>query len=84
MTKIDVKSNQKYSVSFRHIVFKDGQRLFKNKNPEYGMAEALLLTENEIWIGLDNNGDNVSKYGKSIGLNGNKPAILIFKRPEGF
>ena len=54
VTKIDVKTNAKYSVSFQHIVFKDNQRLFKNKNPEYGMAEALLLTENEIWIGLDN------------------------------
>jgi len=84
ITKIDCQSNTKYSVSFQHVVFKNGQRLYKNKNPEYGMAEALLLTENEIWIGLDNNGDRVSKYGKSLGLKGNRPVILIFTRPEGF
>jgi len=85
VTKINPITKEKKSVSFNHIVFKNGQRIYKNKHPEYGMAEALLLTKNQIWIGLDNNGDFVSDYGKSLGLkNNNKPVIIIFERPEGF
>lgn len=84
VTKINVKTNEKKSLSFQHLVFKNGQRLYKNGNVEYGMAEALLLTSDEIWIGIDNNGDKVTKYGESLGLKGNKPVIMIFKRPEGF
>ncbi len=83
--RIDVKTNKTFSYSFQHIVYKNGERIFKNSTPQYGMAEALLLTKNEIWIGLDNNGDPVSKYGKSLGLKeGNNTVILIFERPEGF
>jgi len=49
------------------------------------MAEAFILKGNEIWIGLDNNGDSVSGYGKSMGLKeGNKTAILVFHRPKSF
>ncbi len=83
--RIDVKNNKTRSYSFQHIVYKSGQRLFSNKFPQYGMAEALMLTNNEIWIALDNNGDPVSDYGKSLGLKeGNNTVILIFERPEGF
>ncbi len=84
VTKINIKTNIKKSLSFHHIVLKNRKRLYNNSNPDYGMAEALLLTENEIWIGLDNNGNEVSEYGKSFGLRGNKPVILIFDRPAGF
>ena len=83
--RIDVKNNKTLSYSYQHIVYNKGQRLFSNNTPQYGMAEALLLTKDEIWIGLDNNGDPVSEYGKSLGLKeGNNTVILIFKRPEGF
>ncbi len=83
--RIDVKNNKTRSYSFQHIVYKSGQRLFSNKFPQYGMAEALMLTNNEIWIALDNNGDPVSDYGKSLGLKeGNNTVILIFERPEDF
>ncbi len=84
VTKINVKTNEKNSLSFQHLVCKDGQRIYNNKHPEYGMAESLLLTKDEIWIGLDNNGDQVSEYGKSLGLKGNKPVILICERPKDF
>ncbi|MCF6242729.1 MAG: SdiA-regulated domain-containing protein, partial [Bacteroidales bacterium] len=83
--RIDVKTNKTISYSYQHIVYKNGQRIFSNKFPQYGMAEALLLTKDEIWIGLDNNGDPVSEYGKSLGLQeGNSTVILIFKRPDNF
>jgi hypothetical protein len=49
------------------------------------MAEALLLTSDEIWIGLDNNGLPFSDYAqKTYGLTGNSPVIIRFKRPAGF
>lgn len=52
---------------------------------EYGMAEALLMTPDEIWMGLDNNGMYFSEFATStFGLTGNRPVILRFKRPEGF
>ena len=83
--RIDVNTGKTQSYSFQHIVYQNGKRLYSNSFPQYGMAEALLLTKDEIWIGLDNNGDPVSDYGKSIGLKeGNNTVILIFKRPEGF
>lgn len=52
---------------------------------KYGMAEALLLTEDEIWIGIDNNGLKASKTAEDrFGITGNQPSILRFKRPAGF
>jgi hypothetical protein len=52
---------------------------------KYGMAEALLFTPTEIWIGLDNNGIPVSDYGREkYGLTGKAPVILKFNRPKGF
>jgi hypothetical protein len=84
VTKINVKTNQKESLSFQHLVLKSGQRLYKNRSADFGMAEALMLTKDEIWVGLDNNGDQVTDYGKSLGLKGDKPVIFIFKRPQNF
>lgn len=85
ITRINVKTGELFSASFNDYVFKDGRRLFKNKNPQYGMAEAFAFKDGEIWVGLDNNGDRVSDYGRLMGLKeGNKTAILLFKRPEGF
>ncbi len=61
---------------------KDG-KLYSNS--KYGMAEALLLTPEEIWIGLDNNGLPFSEHAKNTyGLSGNTPVIIRFKRPKGF
>jgi hypothetical protein len=84
ITKINPKTHEvinKYH--YRHIASHPDGKLF---GPEkYGMAEALVLTESEIWIGLDNNGKNVTDHGiKSLALSGNEPVILKFKRPEGF
>ena len=51
----------------------------------FGMAEALLLTEDEIWLGLDNNGLKVSEYAyQTYGIVGNAPIIIKFRRPAGF
>jgi uncharacterized protein YjiK len=85
VTRINTKSGETKSVSFQSLVFKNGQRMFKNDNPQFGMAEALMLTRDEIWIGFDNNGDPVSDYGKTMGLDeGTNTVLIIFERPEGF
>jgi len=85
VTRINTETKEATSYSFQNVVLKDGKRIFDNKNPEYGMAEALLLTKKQIWIGIDNNGDPVSLYGKTMGLKeNNNTVILIFERPEGF
>lgn len=83
--RINTETKETLSYSFQDIVYNGGKRIFDNEHPEYGMAESLLLTNNRIWIALDNNGDPVSEYGKSLGLEANNhTVILIFERPEGF
>jgi hypothetical protein len=85
ITRLNIKTKEKVSVTYQNYVFKNGQRWFKNQNPQYGMAEAFILKENEIWLGIDNNGDPVSKFGKDYGLkDGINTAILVFIRPKGF
>lgn len=85
VTRINIETKESLSFSFQNVVLNNGKRIFDNRNPEYGMAEALLLTEDQIWIGIDNNGDPVSLYGKTLGLKeNNNTIILIFERPEGF
>ena len=85
VTRINTETKEILSYSFQNVVLKNGKRIFDNRNPEYGMAEALLLTKDQIWIGIDNNGDPVSLYGKTMGLKeNNNTIILIFERPEGF
>ena len=82
--KIDPKNMKvNASYSYRSVAKPEKEKLFEPYR--FGMAEALLLTENEIWIGLDNNHVKASGYGsKRFGLEGNAPAILKFRRPVGF
>ncbi|MEQ6118351.1 SdiA-regulated domain-containing protein [Reichenbachiella sp. MALMAid0571] len=70
-------------VSYKQICSNKEGKLFAPST--FGMAESLLLTAEEIWIGLDNNGLEVSGYAsKKYGIKGNGPVIIKFKRPEGF
>ena len=50
----------------------------------YGLEEALLLRSNEIWLGVDNNGDSVTELGRSLGFEKSRSVILKFKRPKNF
>lgn len=85
VSRIDVWAGTVKTVSFKQRCNPNGKRLYVNDTPQYGMAEALLITDNKIWIGFDNNGDLVSEYGVSVGLKtGNEPLILIFDRPKLF
>ncbi len=63
------------------------QNLYKTENPQFGIAEALLLTPTQIWIGMDNNQMPVNKNNKWIKqyqLKGKAPLILILDRPQNF
>lgn len=84
ITKLNLATKQvvqKYH--YKHIASHPNGKLFEPE--KYGMAEALLLLKDEIWIGLDNNGLEVSDHAKkTYGLSGNTPVILKFERPKGF
>jgi len=77
--------------SFTAIAYPDSVRLYQDKkgvNPTFPMAEALELTPDEIFIGIDNNGRKFNQSHplvKQWAAKGLKdPVILVFKRPEGF
>lgn len=83
--RIDTETKEIKRVSAKGILNPNNQRLYETDHLEYGTAEALLLTQNEIWIGIDNNGETVSDYGQTLGLDKtNEPAIIIFERPTNF
>jgi uncharacterized protein YjiK len=58
--------------------------LYETGEP-FGVAEALLLDKDRIWIGFDNNGQPVGgKTAKAYDVKGHPPALAAFKRPAGF
>lgn len=84
VTKIDPKTREVVAkVSYRDVCSDPKGKLY-GPTP-YGMAETLHLNETEIWIGLDNNGLEVTELAKErFGLEGHHPVIIKFKRPKGF
>ena len=83
VVRIDVKTKEQVKYSFRRYSNNGKEHIYYAK---FGMAEALLITDDAIFIGFDNNDDPVTKYGEEIGLKpgSNLPSIFVFKRPEGF
>ncbi|MCV9387529.1 SdiA-regulated domain-containing protein [Reichenbachiella ulvae] len=84
ISKIDPASGEVIDKKYYgHICSHPEGKLFEPE--KYGMAEALLLKENEIWIGLDNNGIQTSTHAtNTYQIKGNNPVIIKFKRPKGF
>ncbi|SMD33043.1 SdiA-regulated [Reichenbachiella faecimaris] len=84
VTKVNATTKkvvQKYH--YKHVASHSNGKLYEPE--KYGMAEALLLLENEIWIGLDNNGLGASHHAENMyQMKGTAPAILKFERPKGF
>ena len=81
--RLNVKTKQSNYVSFRKFS-NDGQ--VHNYHADFGMAEALWLTKDAIFIGFDNNEDPVTDFGAKVGLEkgSTKPSVFVFKRPKGF
>lgn len=89
VSKIDPTSKKLQKYDFGKFLTDKDRMLtfFKAENPQYGIAEALLITDNEIWIGLDNNDEPINEthpLAKKYKLKGKQPVILIFERPKGF
>ena len=84
ISKMDVKTMQVVQrVSYKKTCSHPEGKLYSGT--PYGMAEALLLTHNEVWSGLDNDCVPFSEHAsRTYGLTGKNPVILRFKRPEGF
>ena len=84
VAKMDVNTLKIVSrVSYKNTCSNPRGKLYEGT--KYGMGEALLLTPDEIWIGLDNNGLSFSNHAsETYGLSGNSPVIIKFKRPAGF
>ena len=83
VSRIDVKTKEKVIYSFRQYSNNGKEHIYE---ADYGMAEALLITSNAIFVGMDNNNDPVSKYGSEIGLTAGstKPSVFVFHRPKDF
>ena len=89
VVRLNLSTNEIMRYSFAKIAAseKNQQNLYITDHEEFGIAEALLLTKTQIWIGVDNNQEKVNKNNKWVkkyNLKGNAPAIMIFTRPEGF
>ena len=84
VTKMDLSTQQIVSrMSYKNTCSHQDGKLYDNS--KYGMGEALLLTPEEIWIGLDNNGLPFSDHAQNTyGLSGTQPVLIRFKRPKGF
>lgn len=84
ITKIDPETQSVVSkVTYKHITSHPEGKLYTNS--KYGLAEALLLKDNEIWLALDNNGNTASQHAiTTYNMKGTTPVILKFKRPLGF
>lgn len=84
ISKMDVATNKIVArVSYKNTCSHPDGKMYEGS--KYGMAEALLLTTDNIWIGLDNNGLPFSKHAEEVyGLSGNQPVIIGFERPKGF
>lgn len=84
ITKINPISHKVIEkVSYRETCSHENGKLYEPY--EFGMAEGLLLTKNEIWLTLDNNNLNASAHAiKEYGIRGNRPVILKFRRAKSF
>lgn len=81
VTKIDPATKQVVSrVSF----YKTEKPLYETGEP-FGLAEALFMSDKEIWIGLDNNQSPATDFtAKKYGYKGDGGVLLTFTRPSGF
>lgn len=84
ITKINPESQEVVAkFHFKNVASNSKGKLYGPTN--FGMGEALLLTKDEIWVGLDNNGLKVTEFArKKYGMSGKSPVILKFERPIDF
>ena len=60
------------------------KEIYQTKEP-YGLAEGLAMSKDQIFIGIDNNKNQISeKAQKAFGLKGKFSSLLIYTRPKDF
>lgn len=89
VSRIDLQTKSYVKYSFKEYMTDENgnMNLYESENAAFGIAEALLLTPNEIWIGLDNNNQPINlnnELAKKYKIKGTNPIILIFERPSDF
>ncbi|WP_281613326.1 SdiA-regulated domain-containing protein [Flammeovirga sp. SubArs3] len=79
IAKIDPQTSKVLKhYSFDKSVSKKGEKLYEPS--KYGMSEALMIKDDTVWVGYDNNDLKVSKFAKErYNLSGSQPVILKFK-----
>lgn len=83
--KYDLKKKKIVSnLSFEKIKSGSARDLYSTGEP-YGLAEGLAMSNDTIYISIDNNYHPLSKKSeKEFNLKGNFSSVLVFKRPSGF
>ena len=86
VAKVDVRTKKVVARVDYRVLRPDGEGLYRGSTL-VGMAEALLLTPYEIWIGFDNGRKEINaanRWAREFQLGGSESAIARFRRPAGF
>jgi len=71
-------------LSFEKLKNLNARELYDTGEP-YGLAEGLAMSEDTIYISIDNNYNKLSKKAEKLyGVSGNFSSLLLYKRPKGF
>ena len=83
--KVDPKTKKIVdTVTFGHTDSLHLREIYDTGEP-YGLAEGLALSKKQIFIGIDNNKNKISKRAQDIlGVKGNFSSLMIYTRPKGF
>lgn len=81
--KLDPKTKEIVKTySFENNPVLNLRKLYKTDEP-YGLAESLLITDDEIIIGIDNNKKPLSKRAEILfNFRGNSSSVIHFERPK--
>jgi hypothetical protein len=79
IAKLDVQS---YAVVARVSFFQSAFGMYDTGEP-FGVAEALWMDSDTIWLGMDNNGSQLAtRATERFRVSGNPPGILKLRRPS--
>ena len=85
ISKYSIKDKKVVStVSFGKLPNIHLSELYDTGEP-FGLAEGMTMSNDQIYIGIDNNGKPISKKGSELfNLKGSFSSLIIYQRPKGF